>query len=161
MMICEPVLWSWPERSLGSDIGDCKCSCAVPESGAIYLAGGDCARLSRSQMLLELMADGVREGFGAVHALGRPVRPFALNVLFTWLPRPFAVHYWRQFFSRGMAELVFARHARRASAEMQMLATECRTLLGKSGVHAPALDRIYLAIEDYVKANELHSASCT
>jgi len=26
------VWWSWPERSHGSDIGDCKCCCAVSES---------------------------------------------------------------------------------------------------------------------------------
>ena len=95
-------------------------------SGAIYLAGGDCGTLSRSPSLLKLMVDGVRQGFSAVRALGQPVHPWALNVLFTLMPRPFAVYYWRRYFSQQTAEFVFARHARHASAEMRMLAMECR-----------------------------------
>lgn len=118
-------------------------------SGAIYLAGSDCGRLSLSQPLLKLMVDGVCEGFSVVRALGRPVHPFALRVLFTWLPPSFAVCYWRRFFSHQMAEFVFARHACHASGEMQMLATECRLLLAKSGVPAPALNCLYRAIDDY------------
>src|SRR3984885_6748238 len=84
-------------------------------SGAIYLAGGDCGRLSRSPSLVKLMVHGVRQGFSVVRALGRPVPPFALNVLFTWLPRRFAVFYWRRYFSKQAAEFVFGRHARHAS----------------------------------------------
>jgi 2-dehydropantoate 2-reductase len=123
-------------------------------SGAIYLAGGDCARLSRSPPLLKLMVDGVRQGFSVVRALGRPVHPLALNVLFTWLPHSFAVFYWRRYFSQPTAEFVFARHARHASAEMQMLAMECRLLFGKSGAPAPALHRLYSAIDNYATAKK-------
>jgi 2-dehydropantoate 2-reductase len=123
-------------------------------SGAIYLAGGDCGRLSRSPSLLKLMVDGVRQGFSVVRALGRPVHPSALNVLLTWLPHSFAVYYWRRYFSQPAAEFVFARHARRASAEMQMLAMECRLLLGKTSGPAPALLRLYSAIDDYAMANK-------
>ena len=32
-------------------------------SGAIYLAGGDCRRLSEEDTLLALMTDGVRQDF--------------------------------------------------------------------------------------------------
>ena len=122
-------------------------------SGAIYLAGGDCGQLSRSPSLLKLMVDGVCQGFSVVRALGRPVHPLALNVLFTWLPHTFAVYYWRRYFSQPTAEFIFARHARHASAEMQMLAMECRLLLGKSGAVAPALDRLFGAIDDYAAAH--------
>ena len=38
-----------------------------------------------------LMAKGVREGYSTVQALGLSVAPFALRVLFTWLPSPFAI----------------------------------------------------------------------
>lgn len=123
-------------------------------SGAIYLAGGDCARLSRSQTLLKLMVSGVREGFHAVRALGGPIHPFALNVLFTWLPRPFAVHYWHRFFSNSLAEYVFARHVRHATGEMRTLAAECRLLLGRSGIAASALNQLYRAIDDYAAAHQ-------
>ncbi len=123
-------------------------------SGAIYLAGDDCERLSRSKTILELMVCGVCEGFNVVRARGQPVHPFALKVLFTWLPRPFTIYYWHRFFSHQMADYVFARHARCASAEMRILAAECRLLLGKSGLVAPALNRLYRAIDDYAAAHE-------
>jgi 2-dehydropantoate 2-reductase len=122
--------------------------------GAIYLAGGDCERLSRSRPVLESMVDGVREGFGAVRALGRRVRPFALRVLFTWLPRPLAVRYWQRFFSKPMAEYVFGGHVRRAAQEMRAIAADCRVLLERSGVATPALDRLYRAIAGFQPARE-------
>jgi hypothetical protein len=64
-----------------------------------------------------------------------------------WLPRPFAVYYWRHFFSNPM---VFARHALHASAEMRTLAAECYLLVTKSGIAAPALNQLYRAIDDFV-----------
>jgi len=118
-------------------------------SGAIYLAAGDCERLSRDAPLLKLMVAGVREGFRVVRALGRPVHPAALNVLFTWLPSPFAVYYWRRYLARPMADYIFGRHARHSSLEMRALATDCRLLIGKTTVAAPALTRLYGAIDDY------------
>jgi 2-dehydropantoate 2-reductase len=52
-------------------------------SGAIYMAGGDCHRLSEDKATVVLMAKGVREGYAAVRALGLSVAPFALRLLFT------------------------------------------------------------------------------
>jgi len=123
-------------------------------SGAIYLAGGHCRELSRSPVLLMLMVDGIRQGFSVMRVLGRPVHPFALKVLFTWMPRAFAVNYWRRFLSHDIAEFIFARHACSSSAEMQMLSADCRLLLAKSGISAPALERLYEAIDDYAKTNK-------
>jgi 2-dehydropantoate 2-reductase len=122
-------------------------------SGAIYLAGGHCRELSRSPALLKLMVDGTREGFSAVRVLGQPVHPFALKVLFTWMPRAFAVYYWRRFFSREIAEFIFARHACSSVAEMQALCADCRLRLAESGVSSLALERLYKAIDDYAIAN--------
>jgi 2-dehydropantoate 2-reductase len=119
-------------------------------SGAIYIAAGQCDQLSRSEESLALMVSGVREGFNAVRALGRPVHPFALNVLFMWLPRSFAIRYWRGFFAKPMAEYAFGRHVRSASAEIRMLADDCRQLLTASAAAAPALDQLYRAVNDYV-----------
>jgi hypothetical protein len=48
-----------------------------------------------------------------------------------------------------MADYVFGRHARAASREMRELANDCRTLLEKSGVEAPALRQLYRAIDTY------------
>ena len=118
-------------------------------SGAIYMVGGDCHRLSEDKATVVLMVKGVREGYSAVRALGLSVEPFALRVLFTWVPLAFAIYYWRRFFASEMADYVFGRHARAASREMRELANDCRTLLGKSGVEAPALRQLYRAIDAY------------
>jgi 2-dehydropantoate 2-reductase len=117
-------------------------------TGAIYLAGGNCDQLSRSEPLLELMVSGVREGFHAVRTLGRTVRPLPLRLLFTWLPSPVCVYYWRHFLSRPIVDHVFGRHARHAVVEMRTLASECRQLLGESGIVAEALNQLYSAIDE-------------
>ena len=119
-------------------------------SGAIYMAGGDCHRLSEDKATAALMAEGVREGYSAVRALGHSVEPVALRVLFTWLPPAFAIYYWRRFFASEMADYVFGRHARAASREMRELANDCRSLLEKSRIEAPALRQLYSAIDAYV-----------
>ena len=118
-------------------------------SGAIYIAGGDCRRLSGDNTALTLMTKGVREGFAAVRELGLTVTPFPLRVLFTWLPQRFAVAYWRRFLASDMADYVFGRHARSASHEMRDIANDCLTLLDKTGVRAPALRQLYRAIDAY------------
>ena len=122
-------------------------------SGAIYLAGGDCRRLSESNATLGLMTKGVREGFAAVRALGQTVTPFPLKVLFTWLPPRFAIDYWRRFFALEMTDYIIGRHARCASHEMRALAEDCRTMLDQSGVEAPTLHQLYRAIDAYAKHN--------
>ena len=118
-------------------------------SGAIYMAGGDCHRLSEDTAIVALMAKGVHEGYSAVRALGHRVEPFALRVLFTWLPPAFAICYWRHFFASEMADYVFGRHARAASREMRELANDSRSLLEKSRTEAPALHQLYGAIDAY------------
>jgi 2-dehydropantoate 2-reductase len=122
-------------------------------SGAIYMSGGDCRLLSENSAALHLMAKGVREGFAAVRALGLKVQPFPLRVLFTWMPQRFAVWYWRRFFASDMADYVFGRHARAASPEMRALAEDCRTLLIRSRVKAPALDTLCTEIDAYAARN--------
>jgi 2-dehydropantoate 2-reductase len=118
--------------------------------GAIYLAQGDCRRLSEDNVTLGLMTKGVCEGFTAVRALGLPVTPFPLKVLFTWLPQAFTIFYWRHFFASRIADYVFGQHARSASNEIDEVACDCRTLLERSGVKTSALPQLFRAIDAYV-----------
>ncbi len=127
-------------------------------SGAIYLAGGDTRRLAENENILHLMVEGIREGYAAVRAFDHAIAPFALRILFTWLPRGFAIRYWRRFFAADMAEYVFGRHARVAFAEMQEVANDCRVMLAETGVAAPALHRLYAAIDAYVNEHRAQSA---
>ena len=104
------------------------------------------------------MVEGIREGYAAVRAFDHAIAPFALRILFTWLPRGFAIRYWRRFFAADMAEYVFGRHARVAFAEMQEVANDCRVMLAETGVAAPALHRLYAAIDAYVNEHRAQSA---
>jgi 2-dehydropantoate 2-reductase len=115
--------------------------------GAIYQAGGDCRRLASDDAALELLVAGVAEGFGAVRATGLPVTPFPLKVLFTWMPRSFAVRYWRRFFSTSAADYVFGAHARAAAGEMLEVARDCRSLLQTARVDASSWQRLMRSIE--------------
>ncbi len=124
-------------------------------SGAIYLADGDCKQLAKDTATLRLMVTGTREGFGAVRVLGLGVTPFALKVLFSWLPIGFAVNYWHRFFSTAQADYIFARNSRAAFTEMRELATDCRALFERTGVKNTAALRLYDAIDRYAS---LHSA---
>src|SRR5262249_30199909 len=65
----------------------------------------------------------------------------------TWVPDAFAVGYWRRFLAAEMADYVFGRHAPAAGQEMHDIADDCRSLLERSGVEAPALFLLYHAID--------------
>ena len=95
------------------------------------------------------MVRGVREGFEAVRALGYPVRPFSLKLLFQWMPQSYAASYWRRFFAAPAGDIIFGRHARCAAIEMQALAADCRTLLPENGAKAPSLLQLYDAIDNF------------
>jgi 2-dehydropantoate 2-reductase len=118
-------------------------------SGAIYMVGGDCRKLSGDYEALALMTQGVREGLAAIRALGLTVTPLPLRALFNWLPPSFAIGYWRRFLVAPTADWVFGRHARSASGEMAEIANDCRALLERCGIEAPALRRLYQAIDAY------------
>ena len=119
--------------------------------GALYLAASDARRLADDDASLRMMVRGVREGFAAVDALGLPVTPFALKVLFTWLPQTFAVRYWRRYLASVLGDLVFAQHARSAFDEMREVANDCRAMLEQSRIPAPALRQLYAAIDGYAQ----------
>lgn len=121
-------------------------------SGALYLAGGDPHHLARMPDGVPLFARGVREGFGAIDALGlKP--PTNLRAIFGWLPNRITVAYWRRLFSSERGEYYFVRHARPAWAEASALAAEVRTLLRQSGRPTPTFDRLCTSIDAYAAAH--------
>lgn len=121
-------------------------------SGALYLAGGDPHRLTRIPDGVPLFARGVREGFGALDALGLQP-PTNLRAIFGWLPNHITVAYWRRLFASPRGEYYFARHARMAWEEASALAVEVRALLRQSGRPTPAFDQLCASIDAYAAAH--------
>jgi len=122
-------------------------------SGALYLAGGDNECLARTPATVALFASGVREGFGALRALGLPPPPRSLRAIFGWLPNRITVAYWRRLFGSPRGEAYFAWHARTAWGEGRALAGEVRALVRSSGHATPVLDQLCVAIDAYAAAH--------
>jgi 2-dehydropantoate 2-reductase len=118
-------------------------------AGALYAHGCDPCQLARSSDGVPLMVQGVREGFRVLQALGLPVLPFKLQVLFQWLPRAVPIVYWRRYLNSQMGEYALARHTRVAGDELKQLAGEFRVLKLTAGEPTPALDQLYGHIDQY------------
>ena len=118
-------------------------------AGALYAYDCDPARLASSPEGVPLMVQGVREGLRVLQALGLPVLPFKLWVLFAWLPRAVPVAYWRRYLASQMGEYALARHTRAAGDELKQLADEFRVLKLTAGEPTPALDQLYGHIDQY------------
>ncbi len=123
-------------------------------SGALYLADGDNERLARTPDAVALFASGVREGFGALRALGIPPPPRSLQAIFGWLPNRITVAYWRRLFGSPQGETYFAWHARTAWEEGKALADEVQALVRSSGHATPAFDQLGAAIDAYAAAHD-------
>ncbi len=118
-------------------------------AGALYAYGCDPCQLARSPDGVPLMVQGVREGFRGLQALGLPVLPFKLRVLFQWLPLAVPVVYWRRYLNSRMGEYALARHTRVAGDELKQLTDEFRVLKLTAGEPTPALDQLYGHIDQH------------
>ena len=121
-------------------------------SAALALEEGDSVRLGQSRERVALMVNAIREGFAALQSLGIPVAPFNLKLIFSWMPRWFAVRYWQHALQTSVGTLAIAPHARAARAEMGQVAREVLGLLQASSVPTPTLERLLAAFTRSVLA---------
>jgi 2-dehydropantoate 2-reductase len=113
-------------------------------AGALYEKGGDARRLAASPDSVRAFIEAVREGWSAMDRRHIKSAPLALRAIFSWIPLPLAVGYWRRLLASGRGEYYFALHARHAPVEMAALASGVRELLGDEP--RANLDRFYSAI---------------
>jgi hypothetical protein len=114
-------------------------------AGALYEQGGDAARLAANPEGVGTFVQAVREGWNALDGQLVHAAPVALRIIFSWVPLPFAISYWRRLLGFERGDLYFAQHARHAPVEMAALAADVRTFLGS--IPTPFLDRLYAAID--------------
>lgn len=112
-----------------------------PLALAVYAAGGDNYRLSRTPDGLVLAVRAVREGLNVLHCLSVPIKPTSLRAL-EWLPEPLLMLYLRGLMNTKAGEIGIAGHANAARDEMKQVADEFYTLVRASGQETPALDRL-------------------
>jgi 2-dehydropantoate 2-reductase len=111
-------------------------------AAAINQCGGDSVRLAQDRQQVATMVQAIREGFRALQALGLPVTPQNLAVLFGWMPRWFAVRYWQRTLQGPVGTLAIGPHARAARGEMAALAVQVLTLLRPSSLSTQTLRRL-------------------
>ncbi len=77
-----------------------------------------------------------------MRALGYTRRqPFKWN-LFYWMPEFMSVKVFQGLLSSRYADIAYARHARAAVDEMRSLADEFKTLIDRTSLPTPNIDRL-------------------
>jgi 2-dehydropantoate 2-reductase len=122
-----------------------------PIANALYLAGGDNYRLSRTPDGIVLMVRAVKEGLAVLNQLDIPITPAKYRVL-SYIPEPILIAVMRKSLNTQRSELLMARHANHARDEMGKLADEFHQLALQSGVSTPAMDYLRLYITPDVPA---------
>lgn len=111
-----------------------------PTANALYAAGCDLERLTRTQDALVLLVRGIREGYDVLDALEIPITP-AANQVVRWLPEPLLVQLFKYFFGSNSA-VIKVGHAERARDEMKTITEEFRKLTEEASISTPALDQL-------------------
>lgn len=97
-------------------------------SGAYLKAGASAASLARRRDLIAAMIAAVREGWQALDRRGVAPAPVALRAIFTWVPKPFAIAYWRNLIAQH-GEDYFGQYIRAAPEEFRFLAGQLRSII--------------------------------
>jgi 2-dehydropantoate 2-reductase len=109
---------------------------------ALYAAGTDNFRFSRTRDLLVLAIRAIREGFQVLHALDVPIIPGKMKI-FELIPEPFLVLFLRRFITHPAMKIALVGHANAARNEAQHLADEFLVLARSTSIPTPAIDRLY------------------
>jgi 2-dehydropantoate 2-reductase len=112
-----------------------------PMTSAVYLAGGDIYRLSRTRDGLVLLVRAVREGLRALQKLNIAITPSRYRLLF-YIPEPLLIWALQRGLNTRQAELLIARPANASRDEMGELAQELKMLARTANVRTPALDQL-------------------
>ena len=116
-----------------------------PTANALYMAGGDAARLARTRDAVVLMLRAIREGYRVLGAHGIPITPSNHRV-FSWIPEPLLLVLMRRTIQSDTTSIKIG-HAERARNEMKTLADEFRALTAARSIATPAIDRLYKYVD--------------
>ncbi len=116
-------------------------------SAALAMEGGDSVRLGHNRKSVVMLVQAIHEGFTALQALGVPIFPANLKVIFTWMPTWFAVLYWQYALRTTIGTLAMAPHANAARDEMRQVAMEIMAQLQTSSVPTPILSHLLTFLE--------------
>jgi 2-dehydropantoate 2-reductase len=111
-------------------------------SAAIAMEDGDSVQLGKNRNSVKIMVKSIHEGFGACKALGLPISPSNLKIIFMIMPEWISISYWQKALQGEIGTLAIAPHATAAKNEMQLLAKKVLSLVHSSDVTTPTLDSL-------------------
>ena len=117
-------------------------------AAAISKENGDIVQLGKKRASVVMMVRAIREGFSACKALGMPIAPTNLKIIFMIMPLWFCVLYWQVALKGKVGTLGIAPHANAAKDEMQLLAKKVMAMVYSSPTPTPILDRLLLSFGD-------------
>lgn len=112
----------------------------VPTACAIYMAGGDAQRLTRTRDALVLMIRAIREGYRVLDDNGTPIEPGSHRI-FRWLPEPILIAIMKRMIA-DEASAIKLGHSLAARREMALLAADFAALADACSVETPAMKRL-------------------
>lgn len=114
---------------------------------AVMMMGGKSAQLARSRRNVVMLVQAIREGLLALRALGTPLTPFYLTLLFLWLPRWLTVILLQSLLRTRLSALGIDAHLGDDIEEIRQMAREIMTQLRSSPRATPTLNRLMVALE--------------
>lgn len=138
-----PDMQTWLQTHAITDIGIIS---------AAILAGKKSALLARSRHNVTQLVQAIREGLLALRALGRPLTPFSLTLLFLWLPRWFTVTLMQALLRSRLSTLGIDPHLGDDIGEYHQMAQEIMERLHTSPRATPTLNRLLVSLEQDASA---------
>src|ERR1022692_4359080 len=118
----------------------------LSRGASIYSCGGDARALAADRAGVAAMVSAVGEGFRALAGNGVKVTPLPLRVIFTVVPKMFAVRYWQGQLRGPVGTVSLAPHLRATKdTEMVALCRDVRRLV-EGSVPTPYLDELLSAV---------------
>ena len=113
----------------------------LPMAGAVYRAGGNVLALANDKETLNLMARAFKESLDVLRANHIPVLPPAA-MIYAWIPAPLLVILFRRVLRTKSVQVAFS-HGDHARPEMRLLSEQMSSLIRKTSVPTPALDKLF------------------
>lgn len=116
---------------------------------AVMMTGRKSAQLARSRRNVVMLVQAIREGLLALRALGTPLTPFYLTVLFLWLPRWLTVILLQSLLRTRISVLGIDAHFgddMYGIEEIRQMAREIMAQLRSSPLATPTLSRLMVAL---------------
>lgn len=115
----------------------------------LYKYDGNNYELAKSWEDIYLMIYGIKEGFNVLKKFGYSVTPKKLY--FFLLPANMLTIVFKQVMGTKLAEITMAKHTIAAAEEMLCLQAEFDSLIAKSGVNTPSIDKLRQHLYEYNK----------